>query len=500
MALTIRNYGLEVDGNWYIEPLTSSKTQGQIRCVFDVQVTPGESLSFADIKLYNLAGSKTNTQIDNPVTLGQSVSAAYQQEAYTAKLPRVGAQIRLNAGWSTFDTDGTIQNEMRDFIFTGTITNVFREREGPNIVTHLYCTSISTPQDKPVTDASYQPGVALLDIMKDICKYWGKTLVCNESAFSSYKLTSGYVLMNDTLREMKYLADAYNFSLYIERDTVVAQFNEVQRKTTPDFLISMKTGMIGVPEITLGTLGLGCSVSARLNPYLRAESVFEVKSQYTTVNSGTNLFNLNQQNTTANGVYNVFGYRQRGDTHGHYWESVIDGLQPSTQTTFTTNGKLAWGTKVDQDFRVKVRAVATSLGIDASWLMAIMYAESGISTTARNSGSTATGLIQFTSATAISLGTTTTALARMTAVQQMDYVQKYFEQYKGKISNITDCYMAVFYPKAMGQPDTYVIATSPSSTYNANANLDTNHDGTITRAEAVAPVMRALRSGQVNAI
>lgn len=500
MSLTLRNYGIELDGNWYIEPLQSSKNKGQIRCAFDVQVTPGESLSYADIRIYNLAASKTDTHIDNPVIYQQTTSAAYQQTAYTAKLPRVGAQIRLNAGWSTFDSDGTVQNEMRDFIFTGTVTNVIREREGANIVTHLYCTSISTPQDKPVTNASYQPGVKLLDIMKDICSYWGKTLVCNESSFSSYVLTSGYVLMNDTFREMKYLADAYNFSLYIERDTVIAQFNQVQRKSTPDFLISMKTGMVGVPEITLGTTGLGCSVTSRLNPYLRSESVFEIQSQYTTVNSGTNLFNLSQQNTTANGVYNVFGYRHRGDTHGPVWQTQIDGLQPATQSTFTTNGKLAWGTKVDQDFRVKVRSVAKSLNLDASWLMAIMYHESGINTTAKNPSSTATGLIQFTRATAIALGTTTTALARMTAVDQMDYVEKYFNQYKGRISNLTDCYMAVFYPKAMGQPDSYVIATAPSETYNANANLDSDHDGVITRAEAVAPVMSALRSGQVNAV
>lgn len=500
MAITLRNYGIEVDGNWYIEPMKTSKNKGQIRCVFDIQVTPGESLSYADIRIYNLAGSRTDTHITNPVTEGQTVSAAYQTTAYSAKLPRVGAQIRLNAGWSTFDVDGSVQNEMRDFIFTGTITNVIREREGANIVTHLYCTSISTPQDKPVTNASYQSGVKLLDVMKDICSYWGKTLVCNEASFSGYVLTSGYVLMNDTFRELQYLSDAYGFSVYIERDTVVAQFNQLQRKNNPDFLISMKTGMIGVPEITLGTTGLGSSVRCRLNPYLRAESVYEIQSQYTTVSSGTNLFNVGQQNTTANGVYNVFGYRHRGDTHGSSWESAIDGLQPATQSDFTTNGKMAWGTKVEQDFRVKVRAVAKALNLDASWLMAIMYHESGISTTAKNPMSTATGLIQFTRSTAISLGTTTVALARMTPVEQMDYVQKYFEQYKGRISNLTDCYMAVFYPNAMGQPDSYVIATAPSATYNANANLDSNHDGVITRAEAVAPVMRALRSGQVNAI
>ena len=500
MSLTLRNYGIELDGNWYIEPLKSSKNKGQIRCAFDVQVTPGESLSYADIRIYNLAASKTDTHIDNPVIYQQTTSAAYQQTAYTVKLPRVGAQIRLNAGWSTFDSDGTVQNEMRDFIFTGTVTNVIREREGANIVTHLYCTSISTPQDKPVTNASYQPGVELFTILNDICLYWGKSLVCDVPSFSTVKLTSGYTLMGDVMTELQLLSRSYDFQMYIDRDNVYCQFANKKRKNQPDFLISAPTGMKGVPEITLGTEGLGCSVYSRLNPYVRPSSVFEIKSLYTVVNSGVNLFNVSQKNTTANGIYNVFGYRQRGDTHGPVWETQIDGLQPGTKSDFTTNGKMAWGTKVDQNFRVKVREVATYLNMDASWLMAIMYHESSLNPTAKNPKSTATGLILFTRATAISLGTTTTALARMTAVGQMDYVQKYLSPYKGRLTNLPDWYMAIFLPSAIGRPLSYVIARRGDAIYNAQPSLDSNNDGTITKEEAVAPVYDALRSGQVNAV
>ena len=306
--------------------------------------------------------------------------------------------------------------------------------------------------------------------------------------------------MGDVINELQILAQSFNFQLYIDRDNVYCQFVKQKHKDKPDFMLSANTGMIGVPEITLGTDGLGCTVYSRLNPYLRPSSVFEVRSEYAVVNSGTNLFNVNQKNTTANGVYNVFGYRQRGDTHGPYWETQIDGLQPGTDSDFTTNGKMAWGTRVDQDFRVAVRKVAAYLNMDASWLMAIMYHESSLNPAARNPRSTATGLIQFTRATAIGLGTTTTALARMTAVEQMTWVQKYLNPYRGRLSNLPDWYMAIFLPSAIGKPLSYVIATKGDAIYNAQPSLDSNGDGTVTKEEAVAPVYSALRVGQVNAI
>lgn len=497
MTTTLRNYGIEINGEWFIEPVVSNKNKGQIRTAFDISVSPGDSLSYGDIRVYNLAGARS----DN-VTGGvdQTRSADYTREKYDIKLPEVGSAIRLNAGFSTFDDDGHVQNEMRDFIFTGTISNIIREREGPNIVTHMYCTSLNTLQDKPLADSSYASGVRLLDIIKDICSTWGKPLVINEDDFSSIILTSGYVLMNDCRREMDVLAKAYSFDWVIEKNAVIVQYRGKQRKTVPDFILNAFSGLVGIPEVTLGTEGLGVTATARLLPYISYNTVFEIQSDYTVVNSGTNLFNVNQKNTTANGVYNVFGYRHRGDLNGPVWQTEVQGLIVGTQTEFSSTGKLIWGTKVDQAFRVKVKQIAANLNVDPNWLMAIMNSESGFSTNVKNPMSTATGLIQFTKATAISLGTTTTKLARMTAVEQLDYVQKYFEQYKGRLTSFTDTYMAVFYPNAMGKPDSFVIATSPSPTYNGNDGLDSNHDGIITRLEAMALVNTSYRNGLNNAI
>jgi hypothetical protein len=104
-------------------------------------------------------------------------------------------------------------------------------------------------------------------------------------------------------------------------------------------------------------------------------------------------------------------------------------------------------------------------------------------------------LIQFLEKTANGLGTTTADLANMTAVEQLDYVKKYFEPYKDRIKNFGDVYMAVHWPKGVGKDDSYVMYEAGSDSYNANKGLDTNGDGTVTRGETLARLFSATGKG-----
>jgi hypothetical protein len=52
-------------------------------------------------------------------------------------------------------------------------------------------------------------------------------------------------------------------------------------------------------------------------------------------------------------------------------------------------------------------------------------------------GSSVIGLIQFMSTTAKNLGTSTSELAKMTAVEQLNYVEKYLKQ--GEIKQFRGC-------------------------------------------------------------
>jgi hypothetical protein len=156
---------------------------------------------------------------------------------------------------------------------------------------------------------------------------------------------------------------------------------------------------------------------------------------------------------------------------------------------------IAWGAKVSKVFRDRVWWIAETLELNPDDLMSCMAFESGrtFSPKIRNAaGSGATGLIQFMPATARSLGTTTDALARMTAEDQLNFVYKYFRPWKGRLKSLSDVYMAILWPKAVGKPDDYALFTGGIA-YRQNAGLDLNRDRRVTKAEAAAKVY-ALRA------
>jgi hypothetical protein len=179
--------------------------------------------------------------------------------------------------------------------------------------------------------------------------------------------------------------------------------------------------------------------------------------------------------------------------------NVVDtGAPPPVEGATADITVLAWGSRVSADFRSKAVQVAQSLGIDPNWLMAIMAWETGYSFSAgqRNAaGSSAVGLIQFLQSTAEGLGTSVTALAQMSPVDQLNYVQQYLQPYAGRMQSLTDAYMAVFMPSAISKPDTAVLASAGHLTYTENSRLDKAGLGYITRAMAAAPVYAALTLG-----
>ncbi len=103
-------------------------------------------------------------------------------------------------------------------------------------------------------------------------------------------------------------------------------------------------------------------------------------------------------------------------------------------------------------FGKRVIEIAQEIGVDPSWLMAVMYFESSLNPKAVNKYSNATGLIQFMPTTATGLGTSISALYNMTNLQQLDYVRKYYLPFKNKLKTLGDTYLAVFYPALIGKP------------------------------------------------
>lgn len=126
------------------------------------------------------------------------------------------------------------------------------------------------------------------------------------------------------------------------------------------------------------------------------------------------------------------------------------------------------------------------LDIQPDWLVGVMFFESRLNPAAVNPVTGATGLIQFMPATAKALGTTTDALKRMNAYEQMTYVYQYLKPYKSKMRSLVDVYFAVFFPAAIGASRDTVLQTSKlkaSTIAKQNPIFDTNKDMAITVGE-----------------
>lgn len=139
------------------------------------------------------------------------------------------------------------------------------------------------------------------------------------------------------------------------------------------------------------------------------------------------------------------------------------------------DSNLIWGSKVSCEFRKKVVEIAKRLGKDPNLLMAGMALETGktFSPTA-GKGTSYVGLIQFGDSAASSVGTTTSELLEMTALQQLDYVEKYLDKKKDKINTLTDFYLSILMPVDVGkgsEPNHVVFDNEYPLKYKENGKL-----------------------------
>lgn len=464
-----RAWSVDINGAPYIS-LQSGSTQFRIQ--FNIDVSPGSSVSYADIRLYNLS-----------------------KESGIAN----GASIILKAGY--------IDNI--DAIFTGTVTNVLREREpgAPEIITRLICRSGSAAVDRGSAQVSLGPGARVEEAIRALAREWPIPIdIDNEQFVDDQPMARGYWADGDIPTAMDNLARDYKFDWVQHMGRLYVTKPEIKRNSTA-IKINQFSGMIGIPEITRGPKGLGVLVSAQLNPSIMVSSVIDLKSEFATYNTGNLYLSKVEPEAVPVGEYNVFALRYSGDSHSDTWKVDIDGIRwgtkPDTSSIATPgNGKLIWGARVSEAFRAKVVSIAKNLSVDPNWLMAVMGFETGytFSPAARNPGSSATGLIQFLQASAVGLGTTTARLARMTAVEQLDYVEKYYKSVAaGRVRNLGDAYLAVLFPPGVGRPDTYVMWQRDSGPYQreyaANSGLDRDKKGYITRGDAVSVVNESYREG-----
>lgn len=181
----------------------------------------------------------------------------------------------------------------------------------------------------------------------------------------------------------------------------------------------------------------------------------------------------------------------------------VDQLASDLKAIREPRYDLAWSSKVPPEFTARVTTMAAQLQLPkdgADWLMSVMAFESArtFSPTIKNgAGAPYYGLIQFGAAAAKDIGTTLPDLLKMTQMQQLEYVYKYFKPLTGKLKTLSDLYMKILWPVGVGKSEDYVLwdkATRPT-TYLQNRGLDLNVDGKITKAEVSSKLAAVLVDG-----
>lgn len=183
---------------------------------------------------------------------------------------------------------------------------------------------------------------------------------------------------------------------------------------------------------------------------------------------------------------------------GGFNAGTADGIwgknsQAALEASYKSYG-IAWSgsRNVSPEFVTKTSKISKDLQIpdDGGWLMSCMAFETGrtFSPTIQNgAGAKYFGLIQFGDMALTDIGVSMQALLKMTAVEQLDCVYKFFKPYTGKLYDLTSCYMRILWPVGVTKDNSYIMwdKSNPkqAKTYEQNRGLDKNKDGKITRAE-----------------
>lgn len=224
----------------------------------------------------------------------------------------------------------------------------------------------------------------------------------------------------------------------------------------------------------------------------------------------TQMQNLSVMQSLTSFVQNIFGANSPIPANGGAFPGMMQmpnffGDPKAAFTNFSTEAAAAAeessertyskpsGKGLDKAFLNRVKEVAKNINCDYKDLLAVMNSESGLNSKAYNKCGGATGLIQFMPKTARQLGTTTEALAKMSPIEQLDYVEKFYLQNKKAYIKSNEklsagqLYALTFLPARANRE---VLTTKGEVYYNAGGNykLDINGDNKITQSELSARV------------
>lgn len=279
-----RRWSIELDG----EPFIAATSGRQFKATFEILYDFGGFTSYADIAIYNL-----NTDTAN-------------------KAFKTGTSITFRAGY-----EDSIDN-----IFTGTIKNVLRERQGPNTITRLICRGGKLTEDQAQINETLGKNSRITDIIRACIAAMGYPAVMEDAQFDNVDpYPSGFTMGGDPRVILDSLAAAHGFSYVIENGRIVVVRDGAFRQGDIH-VVSQFTGMEGIPEIT----ELGVDVTVRLQPKIKIGGRVSIESDLATFNF-SNLYFVDIPESAGQGVYRIFRIAHTGDTWGDAWSTKVTGYR-----------------------------------------------------------------------------------------------------------------------------------------------------------------------------
>lgn len=223
---------------------------------------------------------------------------------------------------------------------------------------------------------------------------------------------------------------------------------------------------------------------------------------------GNNIWSANTYDFGYTPSYSLdFSGGTKSYSNAYDFGSLTSGYSPlSSVSAYKASGKTSYKSvsgaakqKLGPEFLARVKEVAQNINCDYKDLLAVMNSESGLDSTIQNSaGYQAYGLIQFTPDTARDLGTSVQQLVKMSPVEQLDYVEKFYLKarktrgFGDKKFTAADLYAITFLPARANRNVLCVKGERWESGrkkgqlknwYEANTVFDKNKDGKIEKAE-----------------
>jgi tape measure domain-containing protein len=193
----------------------------------------------------------------------------------------------------------------------------------------------------------------------------------------------------------------------------------------------------------------------------------------------------------------ALGVRSPSTVFAAIGKEVVDGFDRGVEQKIdrSSEGFKKWAKRIEKiggdAFLEAVEEMSKRLKVDPNKVMNVMAFESKLNPAAKNPKSSASGLIQFMDDTATAFKTTTDKLRSMSAIDQLEYVEKYFAQFRQLMDSQEELYTSVLRGRPISDPDEVLFRNTKGKAgrpYRANQVLDADRSGTITAQEATAKV------------